>query len=228
MLVRDWMSTNVITVNADDTMYKAIELLTENHISMMPVMEEGKLVGVVTDRDLKRASPSDASPLDFQRLLYHLARLEVGAIMNRYPVTIPDDLTVAEAAEVLLEHQISGCPVVDEQGAIKGIITKSDIFKVMIAVSGLHDKGVQFGFRVNDEPGAIKEVTDTLRRYGARLVSILSSYEKVPGGYRDVYIRVFNVDRDTKNQLLKDLAKVSRILYVVDIRQNEREIYPAD
>ncbi len=228
MLVRDWMSTNVVSVNADDTMHHAIELLMEHHIGMMPVMEDGKLVGVITDRDLKRASPSDASPLDFQRLLYHLARLQVGAIMNRYPVTVPEDLTVAEAAEVLLEHEISGCPVVDDQGTIKGIITKSDLFKVMIAMTGLHERGLQFGFRVTDEPGSIKKITDTLRRYGVRLASILSSYEKVPEGYRHVYIRGFNVNRETKNQLVDELKGVCTVLYVVDLREKEREIYPVD
>ncbi len=228
MLVKDWMSTNVITVNASDTMHHAIDLLIENHISMMPVMEEGKIVGVVTDRDLKRASPSDASPLDFQKLLYHLARLEVGAIMNRYPVTVADDMTVAEVAEVLLDHEISGCPVVDKQGKIRGIITKSDIFKVMIAMSGLHERGVQFGFRVTDKPGSIKEITDALRRYGARLVSILTTYEKAPKGFRDVYIRVFDVNRDSKKQLVQDLESVTQILYLVDLRENEREIFPTD
>ena len=124
MLVKDWMSKKVITVDVNDSMQHAINLLMENDISMMPVLEEGKLVGVVTDRDLKRASPSDAVMLDIQRILYLLSKLEVGAIMSRFPVTLAIDHTVEEAAEIMVKNKISGAPVVDESGEIRGIITK--------------------------------------------------------------------------------------------------------
>lgn len=225
MLVRDWMSTNVISVDATDTMLHAMDLLTENHVSMMPVMEEGKLVGIVTDRDLKRASPSDASPLDFQKLLYHLARLEVGAIMNRHPITVPVNCTIAEAALILLENQISGCPVVDDAGEIKGVITKNDMFKVMISMTGLKKKGIEFALRVSDQPGTVKELTDVIRKHDARVVSVLSSYEKAPKGYRHIYLRVFNVNREIKEQLKQDLNKIAQLLYIVDHREGQREIF---
>ena len=92
MLVKDWMSKNVITLNGNDMVLHAIKLLKEHQISMMPVMEEGKLVGIVTDRDLKRASPSYVSLLDIRQITYHLSRLEVGSIMSRYAITVPLDL----------------------------------------------------------------------------------------------------------------------------------------
>ena len=201
MLVKDWMSTNVITLNVNDTMQDAINLSMEHHISLMPVMEEGKLVGIVTDRDLKRASPSDATLLDIQQIMYHLSRLEVGAIMSRYPITVPLDFTVEETAEVLLTNGISGAPVVDQKGEIRGVITKNDLFKAMISLSGLTKRGLQFGFLLEDSPGSIKEVTDIIRKYNGRLVSILSSYEKAPEGLRNVYIRSFDIDRDALPRL---------------------------
>ncbi len=108
MLVKDWMHKKVITLDVNDTMQHAINVSMENRISMMPVLEDGKLVGIVTDRDLKRASPSDATLLDIQQVLYHLSRLEVGAIMTRYPITIPVDHTIEEAAEILMNNKISG------------------------------------------------------------------------------------------------------------------------
>jgi acetoin utilization protein AcuB len=225
MLVKDWMSAKVVTVNANDSMQHAINLLMENDISMMPVLEDGQLVGVVTDRDLKRASPSDAVMLDIQRILYLLSKLEVGAIMSRYPITLPMDLTVEEAAEILLKNKISGAPVVDASGRITGIITKSDLFKAMMSLSGLSHRGVQFGFVLEDRPGSIKEVTDVIRSYGARLVSILSSYELAPEGHRNVYIRAFNIDRDKLVNLKNELKKQAKMLYVVDHRENLREIY---
>ena len=225
MLVKDWMSTNVITLNVNDTMQDAINVSMEHHISLMPVMEEGKLVGIVTDRDLKRASPSDATLLDIQQIMYHLSRLEVGAIMSRYPITVPLDYTVEETAEVLLTNGISGAPVVDQKGEIRGIITKNDLFKAMISLSGLTKRGLQFGFLLEDSPGSIKEVTDIIRKYNGRLVSILSSYEKAPEGLRNVYIRSFDIDRDALPRLKEELKAAAKMLYMVDHRENKREIY---
>ena len=229
MLVKDWMSTNVITVDVQDTLQQAIKLSMENRVSLLPVLEEGTLVGVVTDRDMKRASPSDAALMDIQHILYHLSRLEVGAIMTRYPTTIPPDLTIEEAAAVLLNNKISGAPVVDEEGAIKGVITKNDLFRAMISLSGLSKRGVQFGLLLEDRPGSIKEVTDILRKHNARLVSILSSHDKSPQGYRHVYVRAFNVDRailpKVKEEIREVLKEKARLLHVVDHRENKREIY---
>lgn len=225
MLVRDWMSKDVVTLEVTDTLQRAINVSMERHVSMLPILEDGKLVGIVTNRDLKRASPSDAVLLDMQQILYHLSRLEVGAIMSRYPITIPPDYTIEETAEVLLENSISGAPVVDEQGNILGIITKDDLYRAMISLTGLSKRGVQFGLLLEDRPGSIKEVTDVIRSYNARLVSILSSYEKAPEGYRHVYIRAFNVDRDKTSALIDDLRARAKLLYVVDHRENRREIY---
>jgi acetoin utilization protein AcuB len=225
MLVRHWMSTNVVSLEVTDTMQQAINICVENHISMLPILEDGKLVGIVTDRDLKRASPSDAVLLDMQQIVYHLSKLQVGAIMSRYPITIPPDYTIEEATEVLLQNNISGAPVVDEQGNLLGIITKNDLFKAIISLTGLSKRGVQLGFLLDDKPGSIKEVTDIIRRHNARLVSILSSYDKAPVGYRHVYIRAFNVNRDQIHQLIEELKTKAKLLYVVDHKENIREIY---
>ncbi|MGD9819012.1 MAG: CBS and ACT domain-containing protein [Desulfomonilaceae bacterium] len=225
MLVKDWMSRKVVTVNVNDSMQHAINRLMEHDISMMPVMEDGKLVGIVTDRDLKRASPSDAVMLDIQRILYLLSKLEVGAIMSRYPITLSPDHTMEEAAEIMLSNKISGCPVLDESNHIVGMLTKSDIFRAMMSLTGLSHRGIQFGFLLDDRPGSIKEVTDVLRTFGARLVSILSSYEQAPEGFRHVYVRAFNIDRETLENLKEELKKKTKMLYVVDHRENQREIY---
>jgi acetoin utilization protein AcuB len=225
MLVKDWMSKEVITIDASEPMQHAINLLMEHNISMLPVMEDGKLVGIVTDRDLKRASPSDATLMDIQQVLYHLSRLEVGAIMSRYPVTVPIDFTIEESAEILLKNNISGCPVVDGEGEIRGVITKNDLFKALISLSGLGKRGVQFGFLLEDRPGSIKEVTDVIRAHGARLGSIMSSYEKAPEGFRLVYIRAFKVDRDRMPELECELKAKAKMIYMVDHRENKREIF---
>lgn len=225
MLVKDWMHKKVITLDVNDTMQHAINVSMENRISMMPVLEDGKLVGIVTDRDLKRASPSDATLLDIQQVLYHLSRLEVGAIMTRYPITIPVDHTIEEAAEILMNNKISGAPVTDAEGNIEGIITKNDLFKALISLTGLTKRGVQFGFILPDSPGSIKSVTDIIRSYGARLVSILSTYAGAPEGCRFVYIRAFQIDREKMPELVRELKSAAKMIYLVDHRENRREVY---
>jgi acetoin utilization protein AcuB len=223
MLVKDWMSTDVVTIDANAKIQVAINMLMDHHISMLPVMDGGRLVGIVTDRDLKHASPSDACLLDFQNILYHVARIDVGSIMSSNPVTVPPDLTIEEAAEILLSHNISGLPVVDSEGRIMGIITKDDIFSALISLSGLSHRGVLFGFELEDRPGSIKEVTDVIRKYGARLVSIVTTYENAPEGRRNVYVRAFGIDRASLELLENELQGVGKLLYTVDHRENKRK-----
>jgi len=92
-------------------------------------------------------------------------------------------------------------------------------------LSGLTKRGLQFGFLLEDSPGSIKEVTDIIRKYDGRLVSILSSYEKAPEGLRYVYVRSFDIDRDVLPRLKEELKAAAKMLYMVDHRENKREIY---
>jgi len=228
MLVREWMSTPVITIDAKETIQTAINLLLDNHISLLPVIEDGKLVGIVTDRDLKRVSPSDACLLDFQNIMYHVSRLEVGSVMTKNPITVTPDLTVEETAEILLHNKISGVPVVDANGAIQGVITKEDLFSALISVTGFSQRGILFGFELEDRPGSIKEVTDIIRKYGERLVSIVSTYETAAQGYRHVYVRAFNIDRATLPELENELKEKARLLYIVDHKEGETKFYDTE
>ncbi|MEJ2717611.1 MAG: GNAT family N-acetyltransferase [Deltaproteobacteria bacterium] len=193
MLVNDWMSSPVITVDVQENMHRAVDLMTEHKIGMLPVLENGKLVGIVTDRDLKQAAPSSVAVFEISQILYHLTRVKMESIMTRNPITVRPDLTIEEAADVLRSNNISGCPVLDKQGDLAGIITKNDIFRALTSVIGMPGRGLQMGFMVEDRPGSIKEVTDVIRSFGARLVSIVSSYEKAPEGFRYLHVRTFNI-----------------------------------
>ncbi|MCJ7682916.1 MAG: CBS domain-containing protein, partial [Desulfobacteraceae bacterium] len=113
MLVRNWMTQNVIMVDANDSVVDATKKLKENDIRMLPVTKKGELVGIVTDRDLKRASASDATTLEVHELLYLIYKIKVKEIMTKNPITVPFDFTVEEAAEVLMKNKISGVPVVN-------------------------------------------------------------------------------------------------------------------
>jgi len=225
MLVRNWMSKDVITVNEDDSMQDALKLMKQHSIRMLPVLKGGQLVGVVTDRDLKRASASDATTLDVHELLYLISKIKVKNIMCKNPISVPPNLTVEETAEVLLNNKISGAPVVDDTGQVVGTITQTDLFRVLIALTGVGKRGIQFAFQTEDRPGSIKDLADIIRRYGGRMVSILSSYENVPAGYRKVYIRMHGVERSQLKRLKEELAQTATLLYLVDHRENRREIF---
>jgi acetoin utilization protein AcuB len=225
MLVANWMSKNIITVDENASMHDAMKLLIENDIRMLPVMKKGKLVGIVTDRDLKRASASDATTLEIHELLYLLTRIKVKNIMTKEVITVPPDFTVEETALVLQENKISGAPVVDSKGKLVGTITQTDLFRVLISLTGVAKGGIQFGLQIEDRPGSIKEVADIIRKFGGRMVSILSSYDQVPQGYRKVYLRMRNIERSELQKLIQELESKAGLLYMVDHTENNRKIF---
>lgn len=225
MLVKNWMSKEVITIDVNDSMTNATKKLKEHAIRMLPVMKQGGLVGVITDRDLKRASASDANTLEIHELLYILSKIKVGDIMTKSPITVPLDYTIGETAELLLENKISGVPVINNEGQVSGVITEADIFRAIISLTGLKKKGVQFAFELEDRPGSINEVADIIRNYGGNMASILTSYDRVRKGHRKVYIRMYGIDRPKLQQLKEKLKEEADLLYMVDFRENEREIY---
>jgi acetoin utilization protein AcuB len=215
MLVKDWMSKDPITINDDTSMMKAIHLMKQNRFRRLPVLQEGRLVGIVSDRDLKEASPSKATTLDVHELYYLLAELQVKDIMTRDPITVASDDTVEHAAQLMLENTISGLPVTDDKGAVVGILTQSDVFRAFMHITGILQGGVQFALRLEDRPGLIKEVVDLLRGKGARFVSLLTSYTSAQEGYRDIYLRVKNLSPEAIKAAEKELAIPHEVLYVI-------------
>jgi acetoin utilization protein AcuB len=215
MLIKDWMTKDPITITENTSMIKAIHIMSERRFRRLPVVAAGRLVGMVTDRDLKEASPSKATTLDVHELYYLLAELQVKEIMSRNPVSVSQDDTVEHAAQIMLEHTISGLPVVDGSGKVVGIITQSDVFRAFMDIAGVLQGGVQFALRLEDRPGLIKEVVDLLRARGARFVSLLSSYATSQEGYRDVYIRVKNLAPEAVAAAQAELASRFEVLYVI-------------
>jgi acetoin utilization protein AcuB len=215
MLVKGWMTSDVLTVDEDTSMMKASQIMKENNIRRLPVMRKGKLVGVVTDRDIKEASPSKATTLDVHELYYLLSELKLKDIMSKGLVTIGPEETVEKAAVKMLEHRISGLPVVNDKGKVVGIITQGDIFKVLVSLTGVYRGGIQFAFNLEDRPGTIKEVADTIRKHGGRMVSILSSYDMCDENCRHVYIRIKDLPEDKLKSLTDELNKNFILLYTV-------------
>lgn len=225
MLIRYWMSRPVITVDRNDSMQLAASLMKENHIKLLPVVDEGALCGVITDRDLKRASASDATSLDIHELLFLISKIKVADIMTRSVFTVDPDWTMEEAAALMLARKISGAPVVDDQGVLWGVITQTDLFKATLYITGLRKGGLHVAFVLEDTPGSIMEIVNVVRQFGGRMASILSTYERAPAGYRNVYLRFHGIPQERIDDLLTILKEKAKLRYVVDHDQNRRTVF---
>ena len=130
--VKEWMTTPVISVPPAMSLSSAHQLLKEHGIRRLPVVENDRLVGIVTIGDIREASPSDATTLSIWELNYLWAQLTVERVMTRKVLTIKQDAPILDAAQIMLEQKVSGLPVVDKDDLILGMITKSDIFRMLI------------------------------------------------------------------------------------------------
>jgi len=208
------MSVDVITVDEDTSMMKASIIMKENKIRCLPVVDKGgKVVGIVTDRDLRDASPSKATTLDVYELNYLLSSMKVRDIMTKEIVYVRPDETAEFAALLMLENKISSLPVVNNKNRLVGIITQTDIFKLLISIAGVYSGGIQFAFSLEDRPGSIKDAADVIRSYGGRIVSILSTGETAEEGRRNVYIRCSVLPEDKLRSLVKELEEKFIVLY---------------
>ncbi len=225
MLVRYWMSQPVITVDKTDSMQRAITLMKDNRIRLLPVTHKDSLCGILSDRDLKRASASDATSLDIHELLYLISKIKVADIMTRDVITVHRDLTIEEAADLMLTHKISGAPVVDDDRRLCGVITQADLFKATLYITGLKKRGFHLAFVLEDRPGSIKEMVDIVRQFGGRMASIISTYERAPAGYRNVYLRFYDLSRERVDEMLKLFKAKATLRYIVDHRENRRTLF---
>ncbi|MCA9927997.1 MAG: CBS domain-containing protein [Anaerolineales bacterium] len=131
-LVKDWMTRDVISIAPDTTLAEADRLLVEHTIRRLPVVENGRLIGIVTYGDIRSAKPSQASSLSVWEMNQFISRLQAAEIMTPQPITVSQESTIGEAAHIMLQNMISGLPVVDANGTLVGIITESDIFRMVV------------------------------------------------------------------------------------------------
>ncbi|MBI5927983.1 MAG: CBS domain-containing protein [Chloroflexi bacterium] len=130
--VSEWMTKLVISVEPDTPIGEAHQIMKEKKIRRLPVVKHDKVVGIITIGDVREASPSDATSLSIWEINYLWGRLTVGKIMSKNVLTISPDTTVIEAAKMMLEKKISGLPVVDASHKLVGMITESDVFRMLV------------------------------------------------------------------------------------------------
>jgi acetoin utilization protein AcuB len=188
MFVSDWMTRKVFTVSPDDDGAKARAAFRERAVKHLPVLEGGKLVGILSDRDLKDFAASRSAEGGPEELDRALSKTRVKSLMRKHVVTVGADQPIEEAAMLMLDEAV-GCLPVKDQGALVGIISDRDIFEALVDITGVRHRGHRFVVPVEDRPGAIKEVIDIVKKYGFMLLSVVTSYEGAKKGMRNVVIR---------------------------------------
>lgn len=204
MLIKDWMATAILTVDANTSVMRATRTIKENNIRRLPVLSHGKLAGVITDRDLKEASPSSTSDIDIHEMYYLLSEMKVKDVMTDKCICLNQDDTLEKAALVMLKERISGIMILDEDENLVGLLSETDILRGFIEATGIQDGSYQYVIEMPDQAGSTTKIIDLLRQKNARVLSILTSFSDAPRGSKTVAIRI-SVDEATAKELGQEI-----------------------
>jgi acetoin utilization protein AcuB len=163
MLVKDWMTPAPLTISPETPVLEALRLLKERGFRRLPVVEGARLVGIVTDKDLKDAMPSKATTLSVWELNYLLSKLTVREVMARPVITATAEETLEDAALRMQDHKVAGLPVLDAAGALVGMLTITDVLGALIQVLGLKEGGVRVTLDMPDVPGSLARAAEAVK-----------------------------------------------------------------
>jgi len=204
MLIKDWMATTVLTVDANTSVMRAGKTMKDNNIRRLPVVSQGKLAGIITDSDLKEASPSSKTEMDMHEMYYLLSEMKVKDVMSANPVSLGQDDTLEKAALVMLNETISGLVIIDDDGNLVGLLSESDVLRGFIHATGIQDGAFRIVMDMPDKGGTVSQVIDVLHQNRARVLSILTSFEDAPAGFKRVSIRIMPYNGEVED-LVKEL-----------------------
>jgi acetoin utilization protein AcuB len=203
--MRERIQKNPVTIGPDASFFDARKLILEKGIRHLPVVDKkGKLVGIVTDRDIREAAPSDATTLSFHELNYLLENLKVSAFMTPRGklITISPDTLIEEAVQLMHDKKI-GCLPILEGDKLYGIFTETDALYHLVDIFGMKEKGTRLTVALEDKPGTMLGILEIFKKYNVNVISIVSPSYKVEGE-RIVAIRIAT---ESYRDIVKDLEK---------------------
>lgn len=216
MLIREWMSDDVITATEETSMLKVSRQMKEFGIRRVPIVDENhKVVGIVSDRDIKEASPSKATTLDVHELYYLLSEIKARDIMTANPVCVHLNDSIEHVALLLQEKGLTGLPVIDDEDILVGMITEHDIFKVLVEITGARKGGTQFALYVSDEAGSLQPILEIIRQNSGRITSILTGRQKEQDAVHEVFIRIRPLEKADEDKLIEILKTQCSLRYWV-------------
>ncbi|AFM02496.1 CBS domain-containing protein [Desulfitobacterium dehalogenans ATCC 51507] len=171
MYVKQFMTSRVFTVSPEDNIADTMALMREKQINRLPVVEKGKLVGIVTDGDLREVSPSPATTLSIFELNYLVGKTPIRDVAVKKVITCTPDTKIEDAALLMREHGIGALPVV-ENGKLVGIVTESDIFDTFLDIMGFRSPGQRFVIETKDEVGVMVDLASIMKEHDVNITSL--------------------------------------------------------
>jgi acetoin utilization protein AcuB len=205
MFVKNRMTTEVITISPDQTLLKAMNILHQKRIRHLPVVRGGEIVGIVTERDVRRAGASDSTSLSIFELNYLLDQIKVSSFMTKKVITVSPDEPIEAAAKIIYDHKIGALPVVD-QNQLVGLITSSDILETFIEVLGINEPSVRVELELENRIGALADTTKIFKELGLYLVSLVTLPEEEGKKTRGTVFRVSPTDENKLKDFLRTVG----------------------
>jgi acetoin utilization protein AcuB len=203
MRIKDVMTRNPVTVDSETLVLDAQRIMKENNIRRLPVVDKGKLVGIVTKHDLLEASPSPASSLSVFELNYLLAKMKVKEIMKKNPMTIGPDTPFEEALRLGQEKKVGAFPVV-ETGKLVGITTESDIIRFVTRVLGLKEEGSRVTIEgLAGKLGDLEKIVSIANQHHTIILSMMS----LPRTEKKDWMIVLRLKTNDPDPIVKDFKK---------------------
>ena len=211
MKVKQFMTTDVVAVSENTSLHDAEKIMKAHGIRRLPVMRKDKLVGLVTERMLVEASASSAKPLTIHELQYLLAKMTVKDIMVKGPFTVSPDLPAEEAMELGQEMGYSGFPVL-EDGRLVGVVTESDIVRIMTRVLGVREKGKRIDIRAPKRFGNMKRIMKILDEHRTVLLSMMTLPPEEDQG---LWLIVLRLKGENANSVIEEIKSAGfKVTYV--------------
>ena len=182
MLVKDIMTAHVYTINQNQSLLELQGLMSDDNIRRVPVLNDaGTVVGIITDRDVKMASPSEASTLSRYEASYLLSRIKVKDVMTHNVKTVYQTADLADVAALMYQDHIASVPVMDEENNLCGIVTDSDVFRALVDIFVLGQSASRITIDASDKPGVLAEIAKMFADHGINIISCVTSDAKVAG-----------------------------------------------
>lgn len=170
MLIKERMSKPVISVPPDMPILDALKLMQREKIRRVPVLKDGKMVGIVSDKDLLNAGPSDATSLSVWEMNYLMSKIQVRDVMTREVRSVAEDTPIEEAARIMADNKIGGLPVMRD-GKVVGLITETDLFKILLELMGAREGGTRVTAVVPDKLGELAAITEAIAEAGGSFIA---------------------------------------------------------
>ncbi|MBK8987989.1 MAG: CBS domain-containing protein [Chloroflexi bacterium] len=212
MLVKNRMSQPVITVEPDLPIMDALNLMRSKSIRRMPVVDkQGKLIGIVSNKDLLNASPSSATSLSVWEINYLVGKIKIKDVMTKAVLTISENTPIEEAARLMVDNKVGGLPVMRGDQLV-GVITESDLFKVLLELMGARETAVRLTAIVPDVLGELDKLTHAIAEAGGSFLSF-GQFNGEEDDNRIVTFKVSGLDEAQARELIAPL-----VIEISDIR----------